>query len=246
MVVAVWSWCAALAGLHRAGAMKTGAPKLGAPVIRGAAPRYTRAMDRLWTPWRYSYITGAERPAHAGVPAALSAWPPAGSESNDQHCVFCNMIAAVDYAVTHGMTEETAERHALIVYRGQSCFVCLNAFPYSTGHVLLVPYQHTGTLAGLPAETANELIALAQRVETTLREIYSPGGINMGLNLGEAAGAGIADHLHLHALPRWIGDTNFMTVTAETRILPEPLEVTWQKICSLLKINATFGVKDPS
>jgi ATP adenylyltransferase len=191
-------------------------------------------MDRLWTPWRYRYITGEEPQAHAGVPAALSAWPP--SETEDKHCVFCNMIAAVDYAVAHGMEQETAERHALILYRGPTCFACLNAFPYSTGHVLLVPYQHTGSLSVLPQETAQELIGLAQQMETTLREVYRPGGINLGLNLGEAAGAGIADHLHVHVLPRWIGDTNFMTVTAETRILPEPLDITWEKLRRMLKI----------
>ena len=195
-------------------------------------------MDRLWTPWRYSYITGAEPLAHTGVPAALSAWPP--SEAEDKHCVFCNMIAAVDYAVAHGMEAETAERHALIVYRGPDCFACLNAFPYSTGHVLLVPYQHTGSLAALLGQTAHELVGLAQQVETVLREVYRPGGINMGLNLGQAAGAGIADHMHLHALPRWLGDTNFMTVTAETRILPEPLEATWAKLRPAMKLSCNL------
>jgi ATP adenylyltransferase len=190
-------------------------------------------MDRLWTPWRYSYITGAEPQNHAGVPAALTAWPP--TEAEDRHCVFCNMIAAVDYAIAQGMPQETAERHALIIHRGQRCFVCLNAYPYSTGHVLIIPYQHIDSLAALPVETANDVIRLAQQTETALREVYRPGGINMGLNLGEAAGAGIAHHIHLHALPRWIGDTNFMTVTAETRILPEPLEVTWERLRPLLR-----------
>lgn len=192
-------------------------------------------MDRLWTPWRYSYITGAEPQTHAGVPEALSAWPPTDAE--DRHCVFCNMIAAVAYAVEHNMPRETAERHALIVFRGASCFVCLNAYPYSTGHVLIVPYQHNRSLADLPQPVVHELIELAQRIETALTHIYRPGGINMGLNLGQAAGAGIADHLHLHALPRWIGDVNFMTVTAETRILPEPLEVTWQKLRTTLQLK---------
>ena len=190
-------------------------------------------MDRLWTPWRYGYITGAESQAHVGVPAALNAWPP--TEAEDKHCVFCNMIAAVDYAVAHGMPEETAERHALIVHRGPSCFACLNAYPYSTGHLLLLPYRHTDSLAALDAATAGELVHLAQRTETALRQAYRPGGINMGLNLGEAAGAGVASHIHLHALPRWIGDVNFMTATAETRILPEALEVTWKKLRPLLK-----------
>lgn len=187
-------------------------------------------MDRLWTPWRYSYITRSDPQASSGVPPALNAWPPPGQESEDKHCVFCNMISAVDYAMTHGMKREDAERAAHIVHRGQSCFVCLNAFPYSTGHVLIVPYTHLDSLAALSPEGAQELIVLAQRAEIALRDVYRPGGINMGLNLGEAAGAGIADHIHLHALPRWSGDTNFMTITAETRILPEPLDVTWDKL----------------
>jgi ATP adenylyltransferase len=206
-------------------------------------------MDRLWTPWRYSYITGAEPQANAGVPAGLSQWPP--TEAEDRHCVFCNMIAAVDYAISKGMDPEMAERYALIVHRGERCFACLNAYPYSTGHVLILPYEHVSSLASVATETANDLVGMAQRVETALREVYRPGGINMGLNLGEAAGAGIADHIHLHALPRWIGDANFMTVTAETRILPEPLEVTWGKLRDAL-LNpdggneATPGWKNPS
>jgi len=191
-------------------------------------PRYTRRMDRLWTPWRYSYITRSDPQAKSGVPAALSAWPP--TEAEDKHCVFCNMIAAVDYAIDHGTEREVAEKAAHIVHRGQHCFICLNAFPYSTGHVLLLPYQHLDSLAALPVDVAHELMTLAQRSELALREVYRPGGINMGLNLGEAAGAGIADHMHVHALPRWSGDTNFMTVIAETRVLPEALDVTWEKL----------------
>ena len=185
-------------------------------------------MDRLWTPWRYNYITRSDPQARSGVPEALNAWPT--SEAEDKHCVFCNMIAAVDYAIANGMPRETAEQAAHIVYRGRDCFICLNAFPYSTGHLLLLPYQHVDSLAAVAAEAAQELMVLAQRSEVALREVYRPGGINMGLNLGQAAGAGIADHIHLHALPRWSGDTNFMTVTAETRVLPESLDVTWAKL----------------
>jgi ATP adenylyltransferase len=185
-------------------------------------------MDRLWTPWRYSYITRSEPQARTGVPAALNAWPT--TEADDKHCVFCNMIAAVDYAIAQGMPRETAEQAARIIHRGEHCFLCLNIYPYSTGHLLIVPYQHLASLAALPSEAAHELIALAQRAELALRTVYKPDGINMGLNLGEAAGAGIADHIHLHALPRWSGDTNFMTVTAETRVLPESLDVTWANL----------------
>jgi ATP adenylyltransferase len=146
------------------------------------------------------------------------------------------MIAAVDYAIAQGMPREAAEEAANIVHRGLHCFVCLNAYPYSTGHVMIVPYEHLASLAAVHPDAANELTTLAQRAELALREAYKPGGLNMGLNLGEAAGAGIADHIHLHVLPRWVGDTNFMTVTAETRVLPEPLDVTWTKLRPLFKI----------
>jgi ATP adenylyltransferase len=185
-------------------------------------------MDRLWTPWRYSYVTQADPQARSGVPATLSAWPP--SESDDKHCVFCNMIAAVDYAIAHGMEREAAEEAAHIVHRGTTCFVCLNAYPYSTGHMMVVPYEHVDSLAALPSGSAHEMILTAQHAEVALRKVYRPDGLNMGLNLGEAAGAGIAGHIHLHVLPRWVGDTNFMTVTGETRVLPESLDVTWAKV----------------
>ena len=109
--------------------------------------------------------------------------------------------------------------------------MCLNAFPYSTGHVMVIPYRHTDSLAGLGSAEALEMMALAQQTETlSAQRVYRPDGLNFGLNLGEAAGAGVAGHIHLHALPRWSGDTNFMTVTAETRVLPETLEITWSKL----------------
>lgn len=190
-------------------------------------------MDRLWTPWRYNYVTQAEPQARTGVPPALNAWPP--SESEDRHCVFCNMVAATDYAIARGMQRDDAERAANIVHRGLHCFVCLNAYPYSTGHVLISPYRHADTLAALSTDEAHELVEIAQRAEVVLRHVYNPNGLNLGLNLGEAAGAGVAGHVHLHALPRWVGDTNFMTVTAETRVLPESLDVTWSKLRSAFR-----------
>jgi ATP adenylyltransferase len=140
------------------------------------------------------------------------------------------MIAAVDHAVAQGMPREEAEMAAHILVRGSSCFLCLNAFPYSTGHILIVPYVHVDSLAALPQSAAREMMDLAQRVESVLRAVYRPAGMNFGLNLGEAGGAGIAGHIHMHALPRWIGDTNFMTVTADTRVLPEALDTTWTRI----------------
>lgn len=189
-------------------------------------------MDRLWTPWRYNYITGAQKSTRKGVPAELDAWP----ADQDKHCVFCNMIAAVEWNIAHGMPAEEAEKAAGIILRGRSVFVCLNAFPYGTGHVMVIPYQHLDTLTGLPAEAAHEMMDTAQRLERALREVYRPDGVNLGMNIGEAAGAGIAEHLHLHALPRWFGDTNFMTVTAETRVLPETLETTWQRLRANLNL----------
>jgi ATP adenylyltransferase len=185
-------------------------------------------MERLWTPWRYEYVSKSKEVSRPGVPEALNAWP--GPETGDVHCVFCNMIAAVDYAVQQGMSVEQAEKAAHILVRDRSCFLCLNAFPYSTGHILIVPYQHLDSLAGLPAQAASEMMSLAQRAEAVLRSVYRPAGLNFGLNLGEAGGAGIAGHIHMHALPRWIGDTNFMTVTADTRVLPESLDITWTKL----------------
>jgi ATP adenylyltransferase len=183
-------------------------------------------MERLWTPWRYDYVTRAEDSSRPGVPDALSAWP--GTEGCT--CVFCNMIAAVDHAIAQGMRVEEAERAAHILVRGRSCFLCLNAFPYAVGHILIVPYQHIDSLAALAAQDAGEMMALAQRAELALRAVYRPAGMNFGLNLGEAGGAGIAEHIHMHALPRWVGDTNFMTVTADTRVLPEALDTSWARI----------------
>jgi ATP adenylyltransferase len=185
-------------------------------------------MDRLYTPWRYDYVTRAEDSSRPGVPAALSAWSESGEE--DRKCVFCNMIAAVDYAIAHGMDRDEAEKAAHLLVRGPSCFLCLNAFPYTTGHILIVPYRHLDSLAALPPADAQEMVSLAQRVERVLHEVYHPSGFNFGLNLGHAGGAGIAAHIHMHALPRWVGDTNFITVTANTRVLPEDLDTTWARI----------------
>jgi ATP adenylyltransferase len=189
-------------------------------------------MDRLWTPWRYEYVTHTQDSSRPGVPTALDAWPgfPAESAENENNCVFCNSIAAVDYAIAQGMARDDAEKSAHLLARGSSCFLCLNAFPYTTGHILIVPYRHLDSLAALPPVEAQEMMALAQRTESVLRAVYNPSGLNFGLNIGHAGGAGIASHIHMHALPRWIGDTNFITVTANTRVLPEALDTTWTRI----------------
>jgi ATP adenylyltransferase len=180
-------------------------------------------MDHLWTPWRYAYVSDTEPDPRKGVAPELSAWP------GDLHCVFCNMLASADYAIEQGMPVDEAEKAAGIVYRGETVFLCLNRYPYNGGHVMVLPYLHEKSLAALDRKTSHEFIALAQRVELVLQDLYRPNGINMGLNLGKAAGAGVTEHLHLHALPRWTGDANFMTVIAETRVLPEELSATWQR-----------------
>lgn len=199
-------------------------------------------MDHLWTPWRYAYITRSEPQARTGVAPELSSWP----ASEDKHCVFCNMIAATDYAIAQGMSSEAAERASLIVHRGLHCFICLNAYPYATGHLLILPYLHTDSLAATPPDAAQEIMDLTQRSERALKSTYRPDGINLGMNLGEAAGAGVAGHIHMHVLPRWVGDTNFMTVTAETRVLPETLQVTWKRLRGALKNNTTPHSQDTS
>ena len=181
-------------------------------------------MDYLWTPWRYAYVTEMDREQRQGVPEELSAWP------GDAGCVFCNLIAAVDYAEQHGMSREDAERAALIVLRTERNYVVLNRYPYTSGHVMVVPYAHEQSLTGLPAETLHEMMDLTVRTESALAAVYRPNGFNFGINLGKAAGAGVAGHLHLHGLPRWAGDTNFMSVLGETRILPEELTVTWKRL----------------
>lgn len=199
-------------------------------------------MDLLWTPWRYNYITRADEQARTGVPPALADW----AAAEDKHCVFCNMIAATDYAIAHGMTQQTAEQATHIIHRGPLCFVCLNAYPYATGHVLILPYQHLDSLAALPPAAAEEMILTAQSIERCLRQVYHPDGLNLGMNLGESAGAGVAGHVHLHALPRWSGDTNFMTVTAETRVLPETLDVTWTKLREAFSTGTTIASSQSS
>ena len=167
------------------------------------------------------------------MPAELEGWPGEPAEGADPECVFCNLIRSVDWGLSHGVSE--ADRYGLVVGRWPGGFVCLTRFPYSSGHLLVVPTEHTDSLAKLPEETAAAMMGVTRRCERALRAVYRPDGINLGINLGEAAGAGVAAHLHLHALPRWFGDTNFMTVTAETRILPELLEKTWERLREALE-----------
>jgi ATP adenylyltransferase len=156
-----------------------------------------RRMDYLWTPWRYAYVTGADKPAG---------------------CIFCNL------------PKENDDRLTRIVFRGESCYIVLNTYPYTPGHVMIVPFQHLDELQKLPVDAAHEMMDLSQKMEQILRTLYKPDGVNLGMNIGAAAGAGVAGHIHMHALPRWVADANFVSVVGETRVLPEALEVTWERI----------------
>ncbi|MDE3109134.1 MAG: HIT domain-containing protein [Acidobacteriota bacterium] len=138
--------------------------------------------------------------------------------SKDDRCIFCDALAANDDART------------LVVFRGERNFIILNRYPYTSGHVMVVPYAHVADLLAAEAETLAEMMRLAQRVQGTLARVYRPEGYNLGVNLGRAAGAGITGHLHLHVLPRWAGDANFMTVAGETRVEPEELSTTFEKL----------------
>ncbi len=132
-------------------------------------------------------------------------------------CVFCAALASAD-------------ADPLIVFRGSACFVILNLFPYNNGHLMVVPNRHIASLVDATPDELSELMALTRRSEIALREAFAPHGMNMGLNLGKAAGAGVLDHIHLHVVPRWNGDTNFMTVVGETRVLPQELPVTADRL----------------
>jgi len=157
-------------------------------------------LDRLWSPWRAKYIAS-------------------GVDAQSDVCVFCRMAA-----------DPANDEANLIVHRGSHNFVALNLYPYITGHLLVIPYLHISSLASTPKEVTDDLMDLAKRAQVAIEEVYSPHGLNLGMNLGAAAGAGIVDHIHLHILPRWSGDTNFMTTIAEARVLPESLETTYSKL----------------
>lgn len=137
-------------------------------------------------------------------------------------CIFCDAVARKDDAET------------LIVYRGAKAFIILNRYPYTSGHVMIVPYAHVADLGSVDAATLSEMMQLAQRVEAAFRVNYKPDGMNLGMNLGRAAGAGVAGHVHMHFLPRWFGDSNFMTVTGETRVHPEDLATTYRRLHAAL------------
>lgn len=128
------------------------------------------------------------------------------------------------------MASANQDEEFLIVHRGEHNFVVLNRFPYTSGHLMVVPYRHVPDLSGLDEAAASELMALTRQSERHLRAVYRPDGLNLGMNIGESAGAGIAGHIHMHVLPRWTGDANFMTTIGRTRVLPEELTVTLRRL----------------
>ena len=162
-------------------------------------------MDRLWTPWRYQYISGA-----------------AAEEPADEACVLCRLAG-----------DKERDEQNFVIHRAARNFAVLNLYPYTSGHLMIVPYLHESSLDALDKETTDELMDLAKRAQTALRRAYRPEGFNLGMNLGTVAGAGVAGHVHLHALPRWAGDANFMSVVGETRVLPEDLPTTYKKLREL-------------
>lgn len=165
------------------------------------------SLEHLWAGWRREYIVDATARERAGV------------GEDESSCVFCRLAAS-------GPPSEDN----LVVWRGALTFVVMNAFPYAGGHVLVLPLRHVGPLAGLTEAESAELWSATRRAVASIESAYEPDGLNMGANLGRAAGAGLPAHLHLHVLPRWSGDTNFMTTVAETRVLPETLQLSWKRL----------------
>jgi ATP adenylyltransferase len=160
-------------------------------------------MDILWNPWRYDYIKSGEQDASV--------------VKND--CVFCDL-----------QKNPATDEEKFILHRAGFNFVILNIYPYISGHLMVVPYEHIADLDRTDKQTTDELMDLSKKCQTALREIYQPHGFNLGINQGKAAGAGVAGHLHQHILPRWVGDGNFMTTIGETRTIPEDLRTTFNKL----------------
>jgi len=157
-------------------------------------------VDRLWAPWRMEYIRGMQ------------------VEDKEGSCIFCKMLA------------EDRDRENFIVYRGSRAFVVLNLYPYNSGHLMIVPVRHVGQLGDLHADELLELGQLLQIATRALERTMQPHGFNIGMNLGRIAGAGIQDHVHYHLVPRWSGDTNFMPVTGETKVVSESLRDGWERL----------------
>ncbi|MEP0822528.1 MAG: HIT domain-containing protein [Ignavibacterium sp.] len=155
-------------------------------------------MKRLFSPWRSAYIQTFKHPKKSGK------------------CLFCRMA------------RERRDAKNFIVYRGRHAFVVMNLYPYNSGHVMIVPYKHTDTIEKLGNEEQSEILSLTARAQKALRRLNKPHGFNFGANFGRVAGAGIDDHVHFHLVPRWNGDTNFMPVLADTKMISEAMKKTWE------------------
>lgn len=160
-------------------------------------------MDLLWSPWRYDYIKDEDRRLTVKV----------------NGCVFCTIL-----------NDSASDEEKFILHRAEFNFVILNIYPYTSGHMMIVPFAHLADLDHAEKAATDEMMDLTKRCQTSIREVYRPNGINLGMNLGKAAGAGVAEHFHMHILPRWIGDANFMTSISQTRTIPEDLQTTYEKL----------------
>jgi len=157
-------------------------------------------VERLWSPWRLAYVTGAVTPSSG--------------------CIFCDSAG----------TSANPARADLIVARGRLSYVILNLYPYNNGHLMVAPDRHVASLAGATADELGEMMRFTRDAEIALTEAYQPQGINIGINVGRPAGAGIVDHVHIHLVPRWTGDTSFISVVGNTRVLPEELPDTAKRL----------------
>jgi len=160
-------------------------------------------MERLWSPWRLAYVTG--------------------TSDESAGCIFCDVS-------TPGHDALDPSREELVLAHGRETYVILNLYPYNNGHLMVVPRRHVASLGALSTGELNELMAFTRDAEVALNEAYRPQGINVGINLGRPAGAGIVDHIHIHLVPRWTGDTNFMSVVGNTRVLPEEMSETSRRL----------------
>ncbi len=170
------------------------------------------SLERLWAGWRTAYVSGATGAEAVPVPDGAS-----GDDTG--RCVFCRISASGPPSVDNG-----------VLWAGPEVLVVLNAYPYTSGHLMAVPHRHVGALGELTGTEGAALWDGLRRAVAALEAAYRPEGVNLGANLGRAAGAGIPRHLHLHAVPRWTGDTNFMTAVADTRVLPETLASSWERL----------------
>ena len=161
-------------------------------------------MKRLWAPWRMEYIL---------------------DENKHDSCLFCDI--SEDFGKRKN---KTRDKKNLVLHRGEHCFVVLNRYPYNSGHLMVVPYFHTPTFDGLSDEVLFDIMKTVRDSTGILKEVLSPDCFNMGLNFGKVAGAGMESHMHLHVVPRWTGDTDSMPIIAETRVMPEHLMKTYDKL----------------